>query len=444
MVVGGGAAGLRAAADLGTRGLRVAVLEARDRLGGRIHTIRPQGWPDPIELGPEFVHGGNEDLLQLLRRGRAKRRPVADHHWISRRGVVRPAPDAWERIDAILRRIGPRFRGSFADWLRQQPDLARDDALLVGRFVEGFEAAPMNRMSASVLRAAASAGEGEQFRVTGGYDRIVVALEREVTDAGVAVHRGTVVSRIRWRHGRVELTAGKRVWRARAALVTVPLGVLRARPPARGAIRFEPALPAKARLVRQLGAGHACRVLLRFQAPAWPDLLATAADGGPACRRGFLHSDQRDFPVWWFLSPDPIVVGWSAGPAAARLAGRPEGEVIRRALRSLAAELGLKEKRIRAHLADARTYDWDRDPFTRGAYSFAAAGAERGPGALARPIKHTLFFAGEATADLLDPGTVHGALASGRRAAREILTALTTDAARGPRPARRHGKQPEW
>lgn len=299
----------------------------------------------------------------------------------------------------------------------------------------------MTQMSAPVLRAAASSGSGEQFRVAGGYDRVVVALEREVADAGVAVHPATVVSKIRWHRGRVEVTAGRRVWCARAALVTVPLGVLRTRPGARGAIRFEPALRKKARVVRRLGAGHARRVVLRFKTQAWPELLATGADGGPARRRGFLHSDQRDFPVWWFLSPDPIVVGWSGGPAAARLAGRPEGEVIRRALRSLAAALGLEEKRIRTHLADARTYDWDRDPFTRGAYSFAAAGAERGPGALARPVDGTLFFGGEATADLLDLGTVHGALASGRRAAREILTALGIEITHGP--GRRRGKRPE-
>lgn len=117
-----------------------------------------------------------------------------------------------------------------------------------------------------------------------------------------------------------------------------------------------------------------------------------------------------------------MLVGWVGGPRAARLARLTPAQHIERALRSLAAGWNRPLAELRPHLRAAWTHNWAKDRFARGAYSYAVAGFETGPAQLARPVAGTLFFAGEATADEL--GTVHGALASGVRAAEEIL-ALT-------------------
>jgi monoamine oxidase len=115
-----------------------------------------------------------------------------------------------------------------------------------------------------------------------------------------------------------------------------------------------------------------------------------------------------------------VLVGWTGGPAAKKLAGKTSASVFREAKRTLAKLLDLDEQRLASMIADFRTHDWTSDPLTRGAYSFSVAGHETAPAKLAKPVANTVFFAGEATADPLELGTVHGALSSGERAAGEI------------------------
>jgi monoamine oxidase len=107
-----------------------------------------------------------------------------------------------------------------------------------------------------------------------------------------------------------------------------------------------------------------------------------------------------------------------------KLAGRPPKEIFKQARRTLAKLLGCREAALAKSILDWRTHDWAMDPLTRGAYSFSVAGQEKAPREIARPVASTLFFAGEATADPLELGTVHGALASGERAAREIIAVI--------------------
>jgi monoamine oxidase len=107
-----------------------------------------------------------------------------------------------------------------------------------------------------------------------------------------------------------------------------------------------------------------------------------------------------------------------------RLAGLPPKKIFEQARRTLAKLLDCRETELAKTILDWRTQDWSADPLTRGAYSFSVVGQEDAPKQIARPVAGTLFFAGEATADPLELGTVHGALASGERAAREIIARM--------------------
>jgi monoamine oxidase len=128
--------------------------------------------------------------------------------------------------------------------------------------------------------------------------------------------------------------------------------------------------------------------------------------------------------VWWSPdpSPTPIAVAWSGGPAAAALARLRSSEIVATALRNLARDLGLSRTRLEASVRGAWLHNWQRDPFSRGAYSYPQVGGASAGRALARPVEGTLFFAGEATSQAW--GTVEGALASGLRAARQVNAAL--------------------
>jgi monoamine oxidase len=331
-------------------------------------------------------------------------------------------PDVWDRIEDVMHQIGPKFRGSFAAWLdRHGPDISDDDRSLASTFVEGFQGAPLDGMSASVLFKASNEEE-EQFRPTGSYERFLARLVEELPSDRVQLTLGTPVDLVKWRRGQVIVAAGATQWTARSVVVTVPLGVLCADAGERGAIRFEPPLKTKARMLQSVESGHALRLVLRLRADVWRRNVIPAdlrADQGRAF--GFLHSEERYFPVWWSLAPNPVIVGWVGGPAAKELAGASPSKIFHRGRASLARLLGVSKTEIDSVIVDWRTHDWARDPYTRGAYSYAIAGNESVPAVLAKPVAGTVFFAGEATADALELGTVHGAFSSGIRAAKEIL-----------------------
>ena len=137
----------------------------------------------------------------------------------------------------------------------------------------------------------------------------------------------------------------------------------------------------------------------------------------------FLFSDDDWFPTWWTASPAklPIITGWAPFRCAEQLSGKNRSFVIDRSLQTLSRLLNFNLEELTHLLDDAYFHDWQNDPFSRGAYSYGGVGADGAQQALASPIENTLFFAGEATDITGHNGTVHGAIASGHRAAEEIL-----------------------
>jgi monoamine oxidase len=436
IVIGGGVAGLAAATELARRGFAVHVVEARDRLGGRVLTQQLPGWPGPVELGAEFVHGGSEAFWRRLKRHRIGRKPAPATHWFFEKGALTKIPDVAEEIEQVTARIDPKRmrRWSFGKFLKANGEpLARRSRLLAEGFVEGFEAAPLDRMSAAAV-ADETLEPDEQFFLPAGYGRLVAGLERELQRAEVTITVGTPVRRVLWKRGEVVVEAGQETFRAVAAVLTVPLGVFKAQRHERGAIAFSPPLKAKQRIVAKMGMGQVIRITLRFEERGWLRVLPKAlrtVRGAP----GFIHSRTAGIPVWWALTRQPVVTGWAGGPAALKLAGRSNRAVLATATASLARVFGVKAQELRAAVADFALHNWTQDPFSRGAYSFTAAGQEKAAAKLRIPVAGTLFFAGEATAEGSDIGTVHGAMESGLRAAREV--AMAGEKKRPPRPSAR-------
>ena len=159
--------------------------------------------------------------------------------------------------------------------------------------------------------------------------------------------------------------------------------------------------------------GEVTRVTMRFRERFWPEDLA------------FVFSLGDTFPTWWNRYPDhaPLLTGWTAGPGAECLVGLPREAIVSRALESLSRLFSLTREELELMLLSTHTYDWCADAFSRGAYSYVPAGAMDAPAELGRPVEGVLFFAGEATDTSGGNGTVHGAIASGVRAARELLAA---------------------
>jgi monoamine oxidase len=419
-IIGAGVAGLAAADALQRHGLSIAVFEARERIGGRILTLRDARVPLPIELGAEFLHGEAAETGRVLREAGRLAVEIEGEPWEAEEGRVQPSESQWEHIDRLMKKIdtaGPDL--SFADFLAKRPGgkslaEAREEARL---FVQGFHAADVGQISAHALAGTDSGEARNAGRVLDGYDQVPAWLARNLGDA---LRLGCPVTEIAWEPGKVELTTGTgdRV-QAKAAVVTVPLGVLQAPPDAPGAIRFRPEPPRLRETLDLLAMGSVLRVVFWFRELPW-------ADDDRLGSLSFLFTPDETFHVWWTAHPAraPMAVAWSGGPPAAQFAGRPHDEIAGHALRTLAHHLGLPRRRVESRVVDAWTHDWQTDPWSRGAYSYPRVGGAEAAKALARPIRKTLYFAGEATAGQDENGTVEGALSSGLRAARQVVRAL--------------------
>jgi monoamine oxidase len=424
IVVGGGVAGLAAAGELARAGFRVILLEARRRLGGRILEGRLRGTGGRGEEGAQFVHGGNDALWALLKRARIGTRKLRDRHWLARDGTLRKVADLDASINQVTGQIKPARAGrlSYAAYFRRHPPHVGPEAWALARaFVEGFEAAALDEISARSL-AGEALGEEGQYTLPGGCGRVVEALAVEGTEAGVVMKKGAAVRTLRWRRGAATATTvSKASVSARAAVIALPLGVLKARR-GPGAVRFVPDPRRPRRCLDAMGVAEVVRIVFRFRNAFWRRLPRPlrARRGG----FGFLHAPGQAVPVWWSLSDEPVLVAWAGGPSAKALLA--QGPRARRAaaLRSLAGVLGLPPRALAAEVTGWASHDWMRDPFSRGAYSYTAAGQDGAADRLRRPVDRTLFFCGEATADGAEVGTVHGALASGLRAATLVRRAL--------------------
>ena len=442
VVIGAGAAGLAAAHALHKADIEVVVLEARDRIGGRVFTITSPDTPRPIELGAEFIHGQAPELQQLLDEASLASADVCGTRWKPTRAGLRPLTGFWDRLDRAMRLLdttGPRKGGhhnrqtdrSFDDVLREKPGGRRlaAERRLAREYVEGFHAADPHLISARALADGGSPGddvrERRLARVVEGYDRVIAWLAEPLSSR---LRVSSIVTAVRWKPGRVVIEMARRKpITARAAIVTIPLGVLQAPPDGRGAIAFDPELRGKAQALAHLAMGDVVRVVLRLSERFWADeTFATTHASEGVERMSFLHTSDKDFPTWWTTYPfaAPLIVGWCGGPRAQRLLERPAAEITARAVNALARQCGLTQRRMRSMVEELWMHDWAHDPFARGAYSYATVGGVDATTTLARPLAGTLFFAGEATDTEGATGTVHGAIATGRRAARQVQRAL--------------------
>ena len=429
IVIGAGAAGLAAAEDLVRADLSIVILEARDRLGGRIHTLHDDSIGAPVEFGAEFVHGVHEALWTIVRRARLSVSEV-EGDFVDAEGSSEFPGEGMSSYDKLISSAA-QLEGrdqSFKAVLDQSAYGAREKNWMT-HFVEGFEAAPTDKISLQSLVQEAIATQSIQgeraFRFPGGYDQVVTCLAQSLDSGRATVHLGTAVTEVRWSHGKVEIcakpTAGGDAsqFQARAALLTVPLGVLQAPPEAEGAIRFVPEIPNTSVFAPRLAMGLAVRITLVLEEPVWKQSARFK-------NLGFLFSRDPVMPTWWTGSSQspPRITGWAGGPKAEKLKGVGNEVVYERALESLARLICVDARRLRKLVRSWHTHDWSTDPFARGAYTYAPVGEMDASQGLAAPAERTLFFAGEATCSDGHGSTVHGASASGRRAAAEILSSL--------------------
>jgi monoamine oxidase len=429
-VIGAGAAGLAAAAELSRQDQSVCLLEARDRVGGRILTRHEPDLPVPLELGAEFVHGTAPATLKWLAGRNTALLDAPQHRWILRAGKLRPGDELFPELKARLGKLRrPRHDVPFSEYLEgparsHLPPRIREFALML---VEGYDAADATRVS-TLGTIDEWCGEGgadaPTFRPQGGYESLLHALAGALGPEHVHVQLSTIVREVRWKRGEVTISTTQHGRAhdvvARAAIVTLPLGILQLPPQAPNGVRFVPALTAKQKALSGLATGPVIKLVLRFRKPFWEEI-----DDGRYADAAFFHAPRMAFPTFWTMLPQraSLLTAWAAGPAAAQLAGVGEDKVVQTALRCL-DKLFSGTERCLADFQGAYVHDWQVDPFACGAYSYVVAGGGNARELLAQPLESTLFFAGEAADTGGESGTVAGALESGQRAVEQLLASL--------------------
>lgn len=404
-IIGAGAAGLGAAHALENSGLSAIVLEVRDRVGGRGHTI--QAAPDIIfDLGCGWLHSADENsfvpIAERLNFEIDRTRPP----W--REQAVNDAFPLHERTDFLA------ALDAFHERAEQAAESGRDSAAsawlepgnrwnpmidAISTYINGAE---LDRVS--ILDLDAYEDTDINWRVRRGYGALMaaygstcpLALSTRVT---LIDHSG---QRVRIETSRGTLTAAK-------AIVTIPTNLI-----ADQSIRFHPALPAKVDAARGLPLGLADKVMLALDEP---QLLPS--DGS---LRG---ATMRTAMGTYHLRPfgQPCIEGFFGGRFAQALEDAGDGALAAQSIDEIAGFLGNDYRRKLKPLAESR---WAHDPFARGSYSHALPGHAGARAVLAAPVDGRLFFAGEATSPHFF-STAHGARDSGERAAGEVLEARATN-----------------
>jgi monoamine oxidase len=422
-IVGAGVAGLSAAAALTCAGISVHIVEARERIGGRIYTVHEPGLGAAIELGAEFVHGKPPEIWDLLDGNGAGAVEGSGRNWCSQHGEIRQC-DFFEQVQAFLgkMKVTPGDQ-PFREFLEAATGVELEVKRRALMYVEGFNAARAEEISVNSLVRAAKAEEeieGDRaFHIRGGYDYIPRALLGRCDPRYLRMSMNTVAHEIDWNREAISVRGrcgGEEfAINARRAIVTLPLGVLQS-----GAVKFTPALTEKQNALTRLVMGPVIRIALQFREKFWDRPHGSGGESLADLR--FLFTDDESFPTWWTPAPinAPLMIGWAPSRAAERLSGRPVEFIKQTAVDSLAHVLHTSVSEISRFLVDAYVHDWQSDPFSCGAYSYVRTGGDGAQRHLAAPLAGTLFFAGEAC-DEGHFGTVHGAIASGRRAAREVL-----------------------
>jgi monoamine oxidase len=412
LVVGAGMAGLSAARSLADAGWTVRIIEARDRIGGRVYTTRD--WGVPLEMGASWIHGTTDNPLVPLAQQAQSQVVRTDYYGWEKLAVdpqLRPlhySSNTWRKfVKRACDQVDGGSLGAAVDAAESAEELSDSDraqlAFYVADQIEDEYGANANQLSAKTFDDGEYAG-GDQVVITNGYD----ALPRLLAN-GLEVVLNTPVTAVVRRDKSVMVKAQDRSFEGSAAIVTVPLGVLKA-----GAITFDPPLPdGHAHAVNALGFGVLSKSYFRFDRRTWD------------VENAFYRFIGTKAGLWaqWFSLPSaagPIVLGFNAGERGRSVESSTPKDIMTSALPIARQLFGDDISPV-----EVRTSNWAVDPYARGTYSFHAPGSglpDRRR--LQEPISDRLYLAGEAVG-VNNPSTVTGAVLSGRYAAGQLMHRLS-------------------
>jgi monoamine oxidase len=404
LVVGAGLSGLVAATEMQSAGHDVVVLEARDRVGGRVFTLR-EGFVDGqfADVGAEIIYHGQNHIAGLCEKYELELTEefslgtdVPDLIFGGRRLERDAAAELVTELRVAIRQTRPGHYESVAQWLRRAR-ISRPAELLLAAIAQSTPAAPLRTADAEELNVELSWGEGYR-KIKGGNDRLPRTMASQVE-----VRLNQPVRVVGWSATGVTVESDHETFHSDRVVVTVP-------GPLVSELGFAPVLPVdKVRALLQLRYGNATRLVLQYSER---DLIKKAIGSGCFTDRmpGFVMEQSVH------QGGDKIVVsGLAAGDAEP--SGLMDEEILDQVDATMSSVVGRPIKRLFGFVKS-----WTRDPWSRAVVR-APIGDQRDSvlPLIAAPLGGRLFFAGEHTDNRVGPGGMEGAIKSGYRVAREVM-----------------------
>jgi polyamine oxidase len=421
IIVGAGMAGLAAGCKLKSLGFDITILEARNRLGGRIWT--DHSWGLPLSLGATWIHGlEHNPLAELAHQFNAPLKLTDFNHALcylhNRELLTSDKIEVYsQQFQQALAQIEQKNKMAQQDqplsttisqMLQQSPALKTQPQLLLLQLEKIclYMGATPNQLSSHYLHEEKILSGGNYYLLDS-YEPIINGLAKNLS-----IKLNTLVKKIIYHHDNVEIVTPQDTYYANAAVITSSLGALK-----KELIHFEPALTLeKQSAIKSLGMGTYDKVILQFSQPFWPLDYQVLY-----CSRYREQLVSTFFNEFNFLN-QPILTGLISNAKLAAIQNLSDEEIIEDTLQTLKYYFGNNIPSLKNY----RITHWWKDPLTQGSYSFIPVGATgHDYDVLAEPTANRLFFAGEATCKKY-LGTVHGAYVSGIRAAQEIAALISS------------------
>lgn len=427
IIVGAGAAGLMAAYTLTKASKAVIVLEARNRIGGRIHTINNKHFSGNVELGAEFVHGNLPVTLNLLNEAGIAYSGVGFEMWQHHNGKFEQSDEFVEGWDAFLEKLNElQYDMPLHDFLEKNFAVEKYAKMRnqLENYVAGYDTADARDASAFALRNEwNNENEDAQHRITGGYGIMIEYLANECLNKDNNILLNTVAREIVWKNNVVQvITTDDTIYEAEKVIIALPLGVLQASEESKGAILFHPPIPKQIEAVNTIGFGSVIKILLEFDEIFWENKDIVKQSGADLSTMGFLFSDEI-IPTFWTQIPirSTLLTGWLGGSPAYDKKDMSAEAILQLTLTSLSNIFKMDIDLLKNKLVAWDVANWTAESYTRGSYTYDKVQSPEGRKILQQPVEQTLYFAGEYLYDGPAMGTVEAALTSGKSAAEKII-----------------------
>lgn len=417
IIIGAGAAGLTAARILSKAGHKILVIEARDRVGGRIHTLHDDNFTRQIEAGAEFIHGDLERTQALLKEANISFHKGEGTMWNLFKGKLEEGDFFSEHWDDMLEKLKAlKHDMPIADFLNQyfsdpEYDELRDS---IYRFVAGYDAADPDKASSFALREEWTSDEDiTGYHPNGGYGLAIDFLKRKCDEQQVIFQFSEVVQHVEWKSNHVKVTtAGGKTFEAEKLLITIPPAVLKG-----DSVKFTPPIHEQIDAIKKIETGGVIKFLVEFYEAYW-EKKGSGFRSMPDLH--FLFSDAP-VPTWWTQRPDttPLLTGWLSGPVVDKIQ-KSEEQLRDDCYASLTYLFNVDEELLKKSIRAIKVISWKHDPYAAGAYAYKTVHSDEVSSLLSRPINDTLYFAGEAYYQGSEMGTVEAALGSGENVVKQM------------------------